>query len=95
MPEGLGKLHIYICIVAALTVTIVCIFKQVSLYRMSVLVSVTIIVFYGIGQMLRLFLTNMFFSKQEDEQKNDKAHTMHETNNNPVYADVFDSDDTV
>lgn len=105
MPEKLEKLHIYICICAALVVTGISIAKQVSLYRMSIWVSVTIVVFYGLGQMVRLFLTNWVFQQIEEATITDTEEQPAEESEEPAetepveseddfsYADAYDTDD--
>lgn len=97
MPEKLEKLHLYLCVIAALIVTVISIVRHESLYRMSIWLSVTIIVFYGLGQIIRLFLTNRVFRSKEDTQNNDNAHNMDIHTDDPHrvsdFANEYDTDD--
>lgn len=68
--ERMSKLHLYITLIAALVVTVVSILCNVSLYHMSVWVSVTIVVFYVIGQVVRIYLTNKVFQRLEASEHN-------------------------
>ncbi|MCL2665113.1 MAG: hypothetical protein FWE82_05825 [Defluviitaleaceae bacterium] len=63
----LEKLHIYICIVAALVATVVCIVYGFNLYEMSLRVSLVIVIFYIIGQAVRLFITYKVFPPATNE----------------------------
>ncbi len=50
------QLHLIITIIAALITTGICALTRVSLYHMAVLVSSVIVIFYILGQVVRLFL---------------------------------------
>ena len=63
----LEKLHIYICIIAAFTATVVCIIMGETLYRMCVWISLSIIVFYVLGQITRLYIMSKVFPQAEAE----------------------------
>jgi hypothetical protein len=64
----IDKLHIYICLIAAAVVTAVCIFRNESLYRMSIWVTVAIVVFYIIGSLIRYYLTSVVFPLPVEEE---------------------------
>ena len=79
MPNRMDKLHLYICIVAAFIVTIIGIVRNESLYRLSIWVTLTIVIFYILGQITRFYLANKVFptinedtdpaeEKEEDEK---------------------------
>jgi len=66
MKNRLDKLHIYLCIVAAFVVTVICIATNESLYRLSVWVCSTIVVFYVLGQIIRIYLSAKVFPKKDE-----------------------------
>ena len=90
MPDKLEKLHLYICVAAALIVTVISILRHETLYRMSVWVSVTIIVFYGIGWIIRTFLMNLFLQQQEKDRRADAEAAEGEKGD----SDLTDTHDT-
>jgi len=63
--RGMEKMHITVSIFAALVVTAVCIAMRASLYQMAVWVSVSIVIFYLIGQTMRIFLTYKVFPQND------------------------------
>ena len=73
MISRMEKLHLYICIAAALIVTVVCILREETLYGTAVLVSLTIIIFYVLGQIFRIYLSGNVFKKAEIEAAADVA----------------------
>ena len=65
MSGFLEKLHLYVCIIAAIVMSVVCILIGAPLYQMAAWVSLTIVVFYVIGQFVRYFLVTNVFPPQE------------------------------
>ena len=72
----LDKLHIYLCIIAAFTATVVCIVTHESLYRMCVWITLSIIVFYILGQIMRFYIVNKIFPKAEEETETGEGTIM-------------------
>ncbi|MDR1665059.1 MAG: hypothetical protein LBR83_09100 [Clostridiales bacterium] len=70
--------------------TAICILRGDSLYVMSIWVSASIVIFYVIGQMVRIYLSNKVFQKiqeQEDETQ-DEPGNLSEAD----YAEVTDDE---
>ena len=64
----LEKLHLYICLAAAFIVTVICILRNETLYRTSIAVCLTIVAFYVLGQVVRIYLSNTVFFEAEEEE---------------------------
>lgn len=97
--EKLEKIHIYICVLAAAVMTGLCLYKRMSLYQMSIWVSVTIIIFYVLGLAIRFYLLTAFQKSKasEEEESNpdssedamrDEADGLDES----TYGDDFQAD---
>jgi hypothetical protein len=94
-PSRLDKLHIYLCIVAAFTVTVVCIVRNESLYRLAIWVILTVAVFYIVGQAIRMYISSYVFPKPDegtlgDESDTDQDGAEAET---PAASDTLSPDD--
>lgn len=72
MSKPLEKLHLYLCTISAVIVTIACIIVGATLYWMAAAVSVTIIMFYFIGQVVRFYLSTQVFPAEEVEELEDE-----------------------
>jgi flagellar biosynthesis/type III secretory pathway M-ring protein FliF/YscJ len=69
----LSKLHLHITIVAALIVTVICIVRQETLYVMSIWLSLTIVVFYCLGQVIRLYIAHLIEKQLQAEAEAQQA----------------------
>ena len=97
MDDRFEKLHIYLCIFAALVVTAVCIFRNENLYRMSLFVSFSIIIFYVVGQAFRLYLVHKVFFKQEKsvavETAVERMDEVEFSDDDDFLAEAFETED--
>ncbi len=66
MNEKIEKIHIVICLFAALVVDAFCIFYKVSLINTAIRLIATIVIFYVIGSFIRYFIMKNIFPAPED-----------------------------
>lgn len=66
MQNPFEKLPAFISATAAIVVLITCIIAQATLHLMAVWVSVSIVLFYFIGEFVRFFVTTKIFPQQEN-----------------------------
>ena len=59
------KMHLYITVAAALTMTVNGIVSGVTFFQMAVWVSLTIVAFYTIGQLVRYYINTKVFPPQD------------------------------
>jgi hypothetical protein len=71
----LEKLHIYVCIIAAVVVSAVSILDELSLQDMAIRLIGTIVVFYFIGLIVRAYLKKYVFAKPEEPEEAGPANT--------------------
>ncbi len=83
----LEKIHIYISIIAALVVTVVCIIESSSLFVLASRLVFFIIVFFIIGLIVKLYLQYVVFAKK-DEELEQEPHS-----DNHIEEDSFFTDD--
>ncbi|MDR1532719.1 MAG: hypothetical protein LBS62_11170 [Clostridiales bacterium] len=62
----LDKIHIYVCIIAAVVITVVSILGRLSLRDMAVRLIIAIIAFYVIGLIVRAYLKKNVFVEKAD-----------------------------
>ena len=56
VDERYNKMHVFICIIAAASVVIICLILQETLFRMAFWASVAIATFYVVGNLVRYYL---------------------------------------
>lgn len=76
MSERLNKVHLIICTIAAVIIAIGFIAVHVydvthGLFTMAMWVSISIVLFYFIGHMVRAFLINRVFTVPEEDEGED------------------------
>ena len=71
MPKQLEKLSLYISASAAIVVLVACIVIGAQLYIAAAWVSITIALFYVIGEWIRFFLATKVFPQAEDEDEDE------------------------
>ncbi|MCL2707689.1 MAG: hypothetical protein FWF03_01095 [Defluviitaleaceae bacterium] len=67
------KLHIYVCLIAAFTVTVVCIIKQETIFKLAGWVILTVAAFYVIGSVARFFITTNVFPKPPEDAPSEEG----------------------
>jgi hypothetical protein len=67
--ERFNKLHLLVCIVAAATVTAVCLIRGESIFTMALLASLAIIIFYVAGNLVRYYLVTRIFPPPPPEEE--------------------------
>jgi len=61
VDERYEKLHVFICIVAAAIIVVVCLVMRETLFRMAFWTSITIVTFYVVGNLVRYYLVTYIF----------------------------------
>lgn len=64
--KPLEKLPVYLCTIAAIIVLIACIAVGAQLFTMAMTVSITIVVFFIIGLIVRIFLITQVLPPEEE-----------------------------
>jgi hypothetical protein len=65
----LQQLHLIIAVLIALIVTAVCLVLDTGLMYLAVWVSLSIIIFYTLGQIVRLYLTNLLKPEETEAEE--------------------------
>jgi hypothetical protein len=63
------QLHLIISIFAALVITGICLYLRTGLYTLAVWVTASIAIFYTLGQIIRLYLTNLLRPEQTEDEE--------------------------
>jgi hypothetical protein len=93
MLKPLEKLHLQLCIAAALVVAIACIISGSTPFWMAAWVSLTIVLFYVIGECLRFFLTTQVFPAEEEADEPEAL--LDEEEMLPVFDDAEETEEAL
>ncbi len=63
------QLHLIITIIAAIIVTVICLYLKADLFMLAVYVSASIAVFYILGQIIRMFLEHTLKPTQTETEE--------------------------
>jgi hypothetical protein len=81
------KIHLYICAVAAIVALLACIAIGAEIYEMALIVSVTIGVFYIIGQCIRMFLITSVFPPEQPAEETEELAELEDGQEDEVQED--------
>jgi hypothetical protein len=81
------KIHLYICAIAAIVALLACIAVGAEIYEMALIVSVTIGVFYIIGQCIRMFLITSVFPPEPPAEETEEFADLEDENEDEVQDD--------
>jgi len=78
LVKPLGKFPVYVSAIAAILVLVSCIVIGAALHEMAFWVSLTIVMFFLIGHLFRLYVVDVFFPPELEFEEEEEGLTMEE-----------------